>query len=784
MDFVKTFLAGHHHNCRASATSGRKIGTPIAVHLLIVCLCAGSFGMAAQPPVHHIIPAPNSYRSLNETGGCLWKLTATLSLPDGIGENAMAAYSRWVQSREWTDEIWEDYGPVPGITGEYDPAIDNPEAYRLRVDAEGVTIYAAGSAGFFYGMQTLIQMIRENISGNTARLPACIIEDRPAFPWRGMHLDVARHYFSIDSIKGVIDQMAFYKLNTFHWHLTDDQGWRVDIETLPRLRTTAAWRDETLVGHYSEEPRRYDGRRHGGYYTAGEIRELVAYAAEREIRIVPEIEMPGHARAALAAYPQLSCTGDSLPVATSWGVFEDVFCTRQPTFDFLFTVLDELIPLFPGKYFHIGGDECPKTRWKNCPDCQANIRNFGLADEHELQAWFVGRMDSFLATRGKQLIGWDEILEGGLSGNAAVMAWRGASAAVEAARRGHEVVMCPTSHAYFDYYQAEGPGEPLAIGGFLPLEKVYAFDPVPAELSEKETGYILGAQGNLWTEYIADMDQLEYMAFPRIIAMAENVWTGSEKPGFRDFSRRLLRHFEYLDEGGVHYGTELLSPDLWVETDGRGLVFHAKKKTDAGALVYTTGNRDLTARSKRYQGPARLRGRGQVHCALLFEDGRLGPVKSLRFETGPESRAEVSGTPPHPAYEGIGLMTLTNGVAPPAHKHGGREWLAWWKESPTLEFAWKKPVRAGRIRLLFYESVGSWIYLPETLDLRVNGTGETLACRREKAEGNSWWYIFDLPPGTRLHHVELGMTPLREIPDGAQGAGQPAWIFLGQLKID
>jgi hexosaminidase len=521
----------------------------VIVPLVLVCAMCFSpvFGQGTS-----VIPMPQRV-DVGEEGVFVWRLTSVVSMPEDVGRTAMAAYSEWVRSRAWPETGWLDETTGTGITGEYDAGVSGPEAYRLTVDRDGILIRASAPAGFFYGVKTVIQILEEYLDGARAILPAMEIEDAPAFGYRGMHLDVCRHFFPLDSVKKYVDWMARYKFNAFHWHLTEDQGWRLEVERFPLLQEVAAYRDETLIGHFGEKEPRYDGQRYGGYYTQEEVRELVRYAAERHVEVIPEIEMPGHARAALAAYPHLSCSGDSLPVATTWGVFEEVFCTKEETFDFLYGVLEEVIALFPGRYIHIGGDECPKAAWKACATCQANIERYGLADEHALQSWFIGRIDTFLTARGKTLIGWDEILEGGLADNATVMSWRGTKGAIEAARMGHPVIMTPTSHCYFDYYQSEDPGEPLAIGGLLPVEKVYAFDPIPDVLTGSQRDLVLGAQGNVWTEYIPDYDHVEYMVFPRMMALAEVVWTGDDRPGFDDFARRVRGHYEVLDLHGVDY---------------------------------------------------------------------------------------------------------------------------------------------------------------------------------------------------------------------------------------
>ena len=443
-----------------------------------------------------------------------------------------------------------------------DPSLEDleEEGYRLTVDKKGVLIEAPAEAGIFYGMQTLRQLLPVEIFSEIAdedvrwAIPSVEIKDYPRFKWRGMHLDVCRHFMPVEFVKKYIDLIAIQKMNRLHLHLTDDQGWRIEIKEYPKLTEISAWRDETIVGHYRDEPRKFDGKIHGGFYTHDEIREIVAYAEERYVTIVPEIEMPGHGQAALAAYPEISCTGGPFKVSTIWGIREEVFCAgNEMTFEFLENVLREVLDLFPGEYIHVGGDECPKDRWEKCPKCQARIREEGLHDEHELQSYFITRMEKYLAANNRRLIGWDEILEGGLPPNATVMSWRGEEGGIAAAKSGHDVVMTPYGYTYFDYYQADPENEPLAIGGLLPLEKVYSYDPVPAALNEQQQTHILGVQGQVWTEYIPSPEKAEYMAFPRACAMAEIGWKTLDRKNFNEFSKTLSHHLKRLDFLNVNY---------------------------------------------------------------------------------------------------------------------------------------------------------------------------------------------------------------------------------------
>jgi hexosaminidase len=422
--------------------------------------------------------------------------------------------------------------------------------YSLVVLKNGVHITATEGAGLFYGVQSLIQLF----GADKTAIPCVTIIDHPRFEWRGLHLDVSRHFFPVAFVKRYIDLMAHYKFNSFHWHLTDDQGWRIEIKKYPKLQETAAYRKETLIGHYGDVPHRFDGKKYGGYYTQEEIKEVVAYAAKRHITVVPEIEMPGHALAALSAYPNLGCTGGPYDAATLWGVFDDVFCAgKEETFSFLQDVLDEVVTLFPGQYIHVGGDECPKVRWHECERCQKRMKTENLKDEHELQSYFIQRIEKYLNSKGKKIIGWDEILEGGLAPNAAVMSWRGESGGIAAARSKHNVVMSPGFALYFDHYNSTAPGEPVAIGGYTPLRKVYQYDPLPLELSHEESRYILGAQANLWTEYILSPEHAEYMVYPRALALSEVLWTPKYKRSWEDFANRLPLQYTLLDHWKVNY---------------------------------------------------------------------------------------------------------------------------------------------------------------------------------------------------------------------------------------
>jgi len=426
----------------------------------------------------------------------------------------------------------------------------NKEQYEIVVSDSEIVISALTNQGLFYGIQTLLQMVPFE-KKNEIVIPWIKISDAPKYAWRGMHLDVCRHYFPITFIKKYIDYLAHYKMNTFHWHLTEDQGWRIEIKKYPKLTEVGAWRNGSMVGRYDDQ--KFDDIKYGGFYTQEEIKEVVAYALQRHVTIIPEIEMPGHSLAALSAYPELTCTGGPFEVGKKWGVFDDVYCPKEETFTFLENVLSEVLALFPSEYIHIGGDECPKTRWKSCSHCQKLIKEKGLKDEHELQSYFIQRIEKFVNSKGRKIIGWDEILEGGLAPNAAVMSWRGTEGGIAAAKQKHYVVMTPGSHCYFDHYQGKPENEPLAIGGFTSLEKVYNFNPMPKELDLEEQKYILGAQANVWTEYILTPEQVEYMIMPRMSALAEVLWGTAKPENYLDFKTRLQAQENWLKNNNINY---------------------------------------------------------------------------------------------------------------------------------------------------------------------------------------------------------------------------------------
>ena len=525
--------------------------------ILLALLCAGSFLYAQQPA---LIPQPVSTH-WQEGKFMIDKKTVLVS--DGSDDPSTGFFNTYLE---------QIYGfRLPVVPASAQPAGDfirlttaagantadansNAEGrYTLKVTPSAISISGATHSGTFYGIQTLLQLLpvspytmtegRPGVRPGSAGLaiPAVSIEDYPRFGYRGMHLDVGRHFFPIAFVKKYIDYLALHKMNTFHWHLTEDQGWRIEIKKYPRLTSVGSCRSGTIIGHAPGTGD--DSTAHCGYYTQEEIKEVVKYAADRYITILPEIELPGHSTAALAAYPYLGCTGGPYEVIHGWGVFKDVFCAgNDSVFTFLQDVMDEVMALFPSKYIHIGGDECPKDSWKVCPKCQKRIKENGLKDEHALQSYFIQRIEKYLNSKGRQIIGWDEILEGGLAPNATVMSWRGEKGGIEAAQQGHDVVMTPGEYVYFDHSQLQND-DSLTIGGYLPVDRVYQYEPVPAGLTDEQAKHVRGAQANLWSEYITNPRKAEYMIFPRMTALSEVLWSPKGQRNWPDFQRRLQTQY-------------------------------------------------------------------------------------------------------------------------------------------------------------------------------------------------------------------------------------------------
>ena len=606
--------------------------------IFVASLLASAPALAQQPTPLALVPLP---REVDRAAG-------TYALPQKISIYAAGKDAQNVASllREMLAPLGR---PVVLTTnraaahirlGSATLASPSPEAYRLVVTKAGVDLTAPSGAGLLYAAQTLLQLLPPRPVAGPASLPCVRITDEPAFRWRGVHLDVSRHFFPVEFVKRYIDFLAAYKLNTFHWHLTDDQGWRIEIKKYPKLTQAGAVRAETLVGAQQtfKTPAefKYDGQPYGGFYTQAQIREVVAYAQRRYITIVPEIEMPGHSVSVLAAYPELACQPGTYAPWTMWGVNENIVCPTEPTFRFFEDVLTEVADLFPGQYVHIGGDEAPKTRWKTSAAVQDIMKREGFTDVEQVQGWFNRRIEKFLAAKGKKLIGWDEILEGGISPTATVMSWRGEKGGIEAARQGHDVVMSPSGYLYLDAGQnpvPHSPTEPLMIGGYLPLAKVYSYNPLPAELTPTEQAHVLGPQANLWTEYITTPQKVEYMLFPRLLALAEVAWRPAASKSYAEFLPRLSQQFARLDAHHINYR---VPEPLGLDSASAGpmsgpAVFTLRSLVPGAQIRYTLDGHLPDATTELYTKPLAVpRGRQlTVRAVTITPGGRQSPPAQL-----------------------------------------------------------------------------------------------------------------------------------------------------------
>ncbi len=627
-------------------------------------------------------------------------------------------------------------------------------------------------------------------------LPCLAVRDLPRFRWRGMMLDVSRHFFPKEFIKRYIDLLAFHKLNTFHWHLSDDQGWRIEIKKYPRLTEVGAWRVDHEDQPWTARPAQQPGEKAsvGGFYTQEDIREIVAYAASRFVTVVPEIEMPAHALAALAAYPEYSCSGGpfTVPAGSIWPN-SDIFCVgNDATFAFLTSILDEVISLFPGPYVHIGGDEADKTNWKKCPKCQARIRAEGLKDEAELQSYFTRRIETFLISRGRRLIGWDEIIEGGLAPEATVMSWRGMAGGEAAARQDHDVVMSPTSHCYFDYYQGAPAGEPSAIGGFLPLSKVYAFEPIPAGLSAAQASHILGLQANLWTEYVPEGSHAEYLTLPRVAALCEAAWSATERRSWPDFCSRLPAYMRRLDRQGFHYSRSAYRVDAAPQVKPSGRVYiRLASEIAVPQICYTLDGSAPGAAALRYRRPIRLNRSLTVKAVACGKGQPLGLVSEQPFvfhlALGKASRLTHAYSDRYPAG---GAYTLTDGVRGTTFFDDGH-WQGFEGQDLEAVLDLGRVLPLHRLSAGFLQNSNSWIFLPSGVEFSVSADGKNfqvvgrLSHEVPPLTGASLKKEFSVELASiRARFVRLRAQSLGTCPVGHPAAGQPAWLFADELIVE
>lgn len=687
-------------------------------------------------------------------------------------------------------------------------------AYNLQVN-DNITIGSENYEGIFYGIQTLIQIISSGyytlypplstLGKSSIRIPHLSVTDYPRFQYRGMHLDVCRHFFPVSFVKQYIDYLALHKFNKFHWHLTEDQGWRIQIKKYPKLTEVGAWRNGTIMGRYPGKGN--DNIHYGGFYTQDEIKEVVRYAAERFIEVIPEIEMPGHGSAAIAAYPWLSCFPEkptAIPanmisqksieeqkngriklVQETWGVFDDIFCAgKDSTFMFLQNVIDEVVPLFPSKYFHIGGDEAPKVHWKKCPRCQQRIKELGLKDEHELQSYFVQRIEKYLNSKGKTLIGWDEILEGGLAPNAVVMSWRGIEGGIDAAKQNHDVIMTPGNPVYFDHTQSENE-DSVTIGGYNPIEKVYAYEPIPAALNDEQGKHILGAQANLWTEYIGNTKKVEYMIFPRMAALSEVLWSEKNKRNWSDFEKRLMTQFKRYDLWKVNYSRAYfdLRTSVMPTPEYKGVLLKAESKFTNDSILYSVYRG--TSKPARYTQPLLIENSSEFIFRQILDGKVVSKInQSFSFNKATGKKITLT-TEASSKYPGDGAFTLVNGVQNEKGLAKSKEFLGFSGTDCDAVIDLGKEEEISFVKAHILEQKGSWIYRPASLIVTVSGDGKnftSVACSNPTISDREAWCEFLQP--TNARYVKVLLKNFGTILDGSAGAGNKAWLFVDEIEIN
>lgn len=674
------------------------------------------------------------------------------------------------------------------------------EDYILKADAKGIILAGATGKGEFYALQSLLQLLPPQIFSSSLEksvkwtVPACTIFDRPRYGHRGSMLDVSRHFFPVSFIKRYIDLLALHKMNRFHWHLTDDQGWRIEIKKYPKLTEVGSKRKESMKGHYTEG--KFDGTPHGGFYTQEEIKDVIAYAQKKFVTIIPEIEMPGHALAALAAYPELGCTEKSLKggpyeVTGIWGVHEDVFCPTETTFRFLEDVLTEVIALFPSQYVHIGGDECPKTAWKQSKFCQDMMKKEGLKDEHELQSYFIKHFDKFLTSKGKKIIGWDEILEGGISPNATIMSWRGVEGGIAAAQQNHDAIMTPTGFCYLDYYQSDPTTEPLAIGGYLPLEKVYSYDPTPKALTPEQAKHILGVQANVWTEYLQTPGQVEYMVYPRASAIAEIGWTSLKQKDYSDFTNRLKTHFERLKYLAVNYAKSYYDISASSAMNEKSQVVVKLQSADKAAVIrYTIDGSEPTASSTLYQPSGVVITKdGSVRAAAFSANGeQLGKILTKYFFINKATGRKYTLVNQPKNYTGGETYGLTNGVK--GEEANSATWVGFEGKDLDITIDLGQVMSIGKVSFAFMGASASWIMLPTEVEVFVSGDGKKYTSVKKipmsstNPDGRSVQQLGVAVDDKKARYIRVFAKNYGKLPSNHQGSGNPAWLFVDEISIE
>lgn len=765
---------------------------------LLLAFVLLSFMGCGVPPRQDVSIVPLPTQMVLKGGSLKWKSNQSLvvAFDSALFENV---------ANHWQGMLGRDYGFNASVAklgeGKADvslvyQAMENPERYELEVSSQGVTVKAGTAAAAFYALQTFKQLLplKAELDGRGVVVRALSIADEPVFAYRGTHLDVGRHFFTADSIKRFIDILAMHKMNTFHWHLTEDQGWRIEIKKYPRLTEVGAYRPNTVIGRNTGE---FDSIPHGGFYTQEEIKEIVQYAADRYITIIPEIDMPGHMLAALAAYPELGCRGKGYEVARQWGVFDEVLCAgNEKMYTFVYEVLDEVLALFPSKYIHIGGDECPKAEWKKCPKCQAKIRQLKLKDdgvhtaEEQLQSYFTHTVENYLNERGRLLIGWDEIMEGGLSETATVMAWRGINYAFEAAAQGNDAVLTPGGYCYFDHYQTDDlENEPLAIGGYSPVHRVYGYEPIPSDVPDSIRKHILGVQANVWTEYMKTFNHVEYMLLPRLAALSEVAWSSAPKD-YAGFLVRLERFVKQYDEKGYNYARHIFDVNSETVRDTVNNTLSVKLTALSGADIrYTTDGSEPTLSSAKYVAPVVI-DRTMTFKAVAFYGERSSRVFTQNFEFSLATAKPIKlNTKPNPTYAFNGGLLLNDGMIGTKIYRTGR-WLGYAGEDLSATIDLLAATKVSSVAMNALVITGDWIFRPVAIRVFASDDDQNYTLVKELLPEapvkhvdaiENYQVDFD---AISTRYIKVEVESVKQMPQWHSGAGKPAYIFIDEIAVN
>ena len=749
-----------------------------------------------------VVPYPNE---VSQGEGVFVAKGAAVTYDQGIDEasvNVIEAFAEKLSSASGQKSEAVAGVAETGFVFTMDSSVPE-EAYVLDVKPEVVYVKASGLRGFNYAIQTIKQLLPVEIFGDKPaprvkwEIQCVTINDAPRFGYRGLHLDEGRYFFGVETVKKYLDIMEVHKLNKFHWHLTEDQGWRIEIKKYPRLTEVGSIRKGTCVKKNFQS---HDGVPYGEglWYTQDQIREIVAYAAAKGIDVIPEIDLPGHMLAALAAYPELGCTGGPYEVWTRWGVSEDVLCAgNEAIYTFLEDVLTEVCDLFPYEYIHIGGDECPKVRWETCHKCQAKIKELGLSDkdgqkaEHYLQSYVISRIEKFLNSKGRSVIGWDEILEGGIAPNATIMSWRGETGGLEAARQGHDAIMTPNTYFYLDYYQSKDiANEPFGIGGYLPIERCYSYEPYPAEMTDEEKSHIIGVQANVWTEYISTEDHVFYMLLPRLAALAEVQWCNADRKDWDRFYDAADDFCEIYGTMGYNYAKHVLQvkSDLKVDAEKKEAVVTLSAQGDA-PIYYTLDGKTPTSRSKLYTGPITV----TQTCTLKAVAMNKGVEKDVLIIDIPLHKALGKSVTwsrrPHPRYVSGLPESLVDGIRGP-QIFKSEEWGAWngGPVSLTIDMEQTEPYSSVTVGMI--SDKPSYVFFPEKIVVEVSEDGENfheVAVADNGVENETdpdMLKDFTLTfPETSARYIKVTIEPVKNIPDWHYAAGRRTYIFVDELIV-